>query len=599
MDTENRAPRAPRMAVVKPAMWVAGLLLLLAFICLPAPAQVAVALEKVDFFGPNEGFGIQPERFRISAELTFPRPVTGQITAASINDGVIFDAAKKPASPLIDTLSAEKTHLGGERVVEAASSIYVQFYCGWIEGQTYKLGVAFRTDDGKTVIAQSKPLTAPEGGMLTAYPNYSVITVKEHSGLARQRWPVTIGIPMMCGDVKDPYSFLYLVRYDPGFKNEPVPFHVFDVVLPEIGPEIQEEFAKSGGFGRAAPHLFEIGFPADLPANGAGAYILYYGTPKAAAPRAEGRASLKYTGDNPGITIDTGSVVFGLNPKTGSLLNFTAKFGRKRQQYSFVQAEARDIHYNPDIWAPPLSWGHTSDWDLGKPGPYTPSLRITQSPYAYRSFRTGGMPRSNETKVDFTYTFFAGLPFCYTNSRMEFTLNTLVNAVRNSELVFSRGQITHGVWADEQGNPREARLYDPDDPKYVFEKVAVVSPDTQYVGMFNELDGVGICMVNLGRYVESFSPASDAVNYWTQYYISDLGLWLDSDHPDWAFVYMCRPEIYYPTIVPRGTVFAERNAILIFEVGAGEHRFDDLLRWVRLLRTPPAVTIAPVGIPPK
>jgi len=207
------------------------------------------------------------------------------------------------------------------------------------------------------------------------------------------------------------------------------------------------------------------------------------------------------------------------------------------------------------------------------------------------------MPRANETQVDFTYTFFAGMPFFYADSRMEFTLNTLVNAVRNSELVFSRGQMTHGVWADAKGNPREAVVYDPKDPKHVFGRVAEVSPDTQYVGMFNELDGAGICLVNLGRYVESYSPAGDPVNYLSKYYISDLGMWLDSDMPNYAFVYMTRPEVYYNTIISKGTVFEERNAVLVFKVGTGRHRFDDLLAWVKRLRTPPAVTIAPAREP--
>jgi hypothetical protein len=130
-------------------------------------------------------------------------------------------------------------------------------------------------------------------------------------------------------------------------------------------------------------------------------------------------------------------------------------------------------------------------------------------------------------------------------------------------------------------------------------KVAVLPPDTPYIGLFNELDGVGICMVNLGRYVDSYSPAGDATNMFTQYYLYDSGMWLNSkDHPDWAFVYMCRPEIYYPTVVPKGTVFAERNAILVFDLGQGKRRFDNLLRWVRLLRTPPLVTVSPVGVPP-
>jgi len=574
-----------------------GLLLLLAFICLPVLAEITGSLAKVEFLGPNEGFGVLTERFRISSELTFSKAVTGQVTTASINNEVIFDVAKKAPFSQIETLSAQKTHLGGEKITEPASHVYVQFYAGWQQSHTYTLAVTFRTIDGQTIVAQSQPAVAPAGGAIAAYPAFSVITVKERSGLARQNWPVTVGVPMRCGEVKDPRNFIYLVRYDLGAKNEPVPFHLFDVVQPEDGREIQQLPGYDAGTLKNVPRLFQIGFPADLPANGTATYLLYYGSETESPSHAVGRTALAYRGENPGLTLDAGRVTFGLNPKTGSLMNFATDFSRKGQLYSFVQAGPLDIHYNPDIWAPPLSWGHTCDWDLGKPGPYTPSINISQGPYAYRSFRRGLMPRGNETMVDFTYTFFAGMPFFYTSSRMEFTLNTLVNAVRNSELVFSRGQMTHGVWADAQGKPHEARLYDPNDPKHVFGRVAEVSPDTQFVGMFNELDGAGICLVNLGRYVESYSPAADPVNYLSKYYISDLGMWLDSDVPNYAFVYMTRPEVYYQTVMPKGSVFEERNAVLVFEVGAGKHRYDDLLNWVKRLRTPPAVTIAPAREP--
>jgi|GEM_PF-928896 len=588
-----RALNAPRI--------FAGLLLLFALCCAPARVSAAppdASLKQVEFFGPNEGFGAMPERFHISAKLSFSRPVTGQIVAASINGETVFDAAKRSSDSLIDTLSAKKAHLAGGKVTGAASSVYVQFYTGWQHDVSYTLGVTFRTEDGKTLAAQSSPAIAPAGGAIAAYPNFFVITVKERGGLARQGWPVTAGVPIRCGEVADPYASLYLVRYDPGFKNEPIPFHVFDVVQPEFGPEIEAQSGKSGGRGKEWPHLFQVGFPADLPANGTGTYLLYYSAQKSVPARAIGPASLTYRGENPGVTLDTGDVTFGLNPKTGSLMTFAADFSRKRQLYSFKQdGRQLDIHYNPDVWAPPLSWGHTCDWDLGNPGPYTPSLDISRSSYAYRSFRKGLMPRSNETKVDFTYTFYAGVPFFYADSRMEFTLNTLVNAVRNSELVFSRGQMTHGVWADEKGRPQEARLYDPDNVPRVYHKVAEVSPDTQFVGMFSELDGAGICLVNLGRYAQSYSPAADPLNYKSEYYVSDLGLWLDSDHPSWAFTYMTRPEVYYNTVIPKGTVFEERNAVLVFRVGEGKQRFDDLLHWVKRLRTPPAVTIAPAPEP--
>jgi hypothetical protein len=400
--------------------------------------------------------------------------------------------------------------------------------------------------------------------------------------------------------VNDPASFLYLVRYDEEGKNQPVPFQLFDIVTPQAGAQIQAEL-KIPGFPADKPitRLFEIGFPVDLAANGVNTYLLYYGVPAAPVTPAAPAAPLQYTGANPGVSIDTGEVIFHLNPKSGSMLYFTPKFSAGKKDYSFAQTEKRDVHYNPDVYTPQMSWGHTSDWDMGMPGPYTPSLRVVQGPYAYRSFRAGLIPRSNETKTTVSYTFFAGAPFFYTSSSMEFTLDTQVYSVRNSEYVFSRGVMTRAVWADAQGNPQETLLYDADNPRRILGKVAVLPSDVPYLGMFNERDGIGLCVVTQAYYAASHSLAGDAANLWSQFYISDPGLWVNTpDRGNYAFAYLVRPEIYHLTVVPKDTIFAERNAVVVFKVGQGEHRFDDMLRWVKLIRTPPQVSVSPVGASP-
>jgi len=443
------------------------------------------------------------------------------------------------------------------------------------------------------------PALAPFAVLAQAppYPSFITITVTERGGTARTGWPVTVGVPIRCGEVKDPSTFLYLVRSDLG-KNEPVPFQLFDIVTPTAGPEIQAaikapDFPKD----RLIMRLFEIGFPVDLQPNAANTYLLYYGTPTGPVTPVAPPVPLGYTGDNPGISIDAGDVIFHLNPKSGSVLYFTPKFSAEKKDYHFKQAARRDVHYNPDVFVPQLSWGHISDWDMTQPGLYAPTVKIARGPFAYRSFRTGVIPRSNETKATVTYTFYAGLPFFYTSSSMEFTLDTNVFSVRNSEYVFSRGMMTHGFWADENGNPKDTPLLDPANPARVFGKVAVLPSNIPYLGMFNEVDGVGICLVNLAYYVGPHNMADDAANLWSQFYISDPGLHMPNN-PVFAFTYLVRPEIYHQTVVPKGAIFAERNAIVIFRVGQGDKRYEDLLRWIKLIRTPPAVNVSPVIMPP-
>jgi hypothetical protein len=377
---------------------------------------------------------------------------------------------------------------------------------------------------------------------------------------------------------------------------------VLDVVSPEYSPQIQrflQEAKQPTDLPKELTRLFEVCFPVDIAKQGQNCYVLYYGTPTAPVPAPVLAQPLKYSGENPGISIDTGLIQFNIDPRSGSLLTFTPQFPGENTEYRFIQDRKKPIFYSPDVWAPPMYWGHVNAWDIGTPGPDCPQFTCRQGSLAYRSFRVGSMVRSNETKTSVTCTYFAGMPFFYESSFMEFTHDTMVNAVRNNEVVFSRGMMTHAIWPDANGKIQTTPFYDETDKQKIFGKVAALRPDVPWLGMYSEKSGVGVCLVNFAYFAGCAGMPDNTAATWSEYYIADPGLWVrDKDHGNYAFSYVVRPMIYYNTVVPKGSFFNERTAMLVFPLGKGKHQFDEMLRWITLLREPLAVDLKPSNLPP-
>jgi hypothetical protein len=243
------------------------------------------------------------------------------------------------------------------------------------------------------------------------------------------------------------------------------------------------------------------------------------------------------------------------------------------------------------VWAPPLPWGHNSDWDIKNPE-RSFSYDISSGPIAYRSIRHGVMPLSNGVKTSVTYTAFAGMPFLMESSSMEFTVDTHVNAVRNNQLVFNRGHHTHGVYIDSSGKVTTMRGYDPAEPKKFFHYLGdVQDPMVPFVGLFHETRHHGIGMINLSHITYASQSVAE-IPQRGNYYFLDYSDWGTGENYDLNFMYVSRSEIYTPTLMPKGALFAEHTAFLVFRTDADPAKqFDEVQQWIKLLRNPPRVTV--------
>ena len=423
---------------------------------------------------------------------------------------------------------------------------------------------------------------------VSAFPRTRTIKVVERAGVARKGYPVEVTIRYQAGTVKDPRS-LGLYRLEQG-KKQPAPFQVLSSHHPKTTSQYNRE-----------PQSFSrIMFLADAPANGSAEYVLEDNPPPASTPT----PAFTVEGEGVGRRIDTGPALFELHPLSGQFLAFTPKFvGDLRLRFR-QNGRDRAFHHNPDVFAPPATWGHASDWNvpvlhapdapLANPPPsaerrrYPFHYRQWQKPLLYRLSRWGRMPLVPQVDTSVTYSFFANAPFVLCSSTIDFREGIQVQAVRNCELVFSRQQYDHIVWIDKAGNLQTRPCNDPDEPDRILDIIATMPPDTPCLGFANEAKGFGIALVMRGA--AAANPyTGNAANEQSQFYFLDYGQHGQGSPNN--FTYVCRRLVFRknhtPTFVPAGSRYAAEYAVVVFALGkTPATRYAELKHWRQSLANP-------------
>lgn len=430
---------------------------------------------------------------------------------------------------------------------------------------------------------------------------FSTIDVHEPAQLDRENWPIQVGVPV---DRETGRDVLRLVRVCDEGKLHETRFQT----LTEIEPV---SFGDRTPRGRPLK-ILEIAFQTDLTAGATRHFRLYTGTPEAEITPIDERETAPAlrieTGERLARTLDTGVARFVFHRDSGQLLNY--RLQGKEATPGFVH-EHRDpplhlpVHGGADLWSPPHAWSNVRAWDVDD-ATHQLAYEETAGPIAWRMVRTGHVPNANQTDVSLSYTVFAGMPFILESTRMHIAADMQVHAVRNNQLVFSRGEHTHGIYMDHDHRIRTARGYDPDDPEKRFHLLDVpkLAPDIPFIGMFHEQRRDGIGMTTLGRVNQNTRGLALPQDAGASYYFFDGAI-----HANEArnFFYFVRAEIFpavyryrtaypywywYATVVPGGSVFSAQSAILVFPLGDDETtRFDELTYWIERLRRPPRVEV--------
>lgn len=413
------------------------------------------------------------------------------------------------------------------------------------------------------------------------------VRITDTTGDGRSQWPVEVNIPVSQHQRSAGQNLLVLGESFDG-ENSSVAYQVTD----------------------SSPFSFRIAFPASVPAHGTSVYdvCLSNNVPKVLP------SPLIYTAQTEGslgVTINTGRATFVMASESGQLESFST-FPEGKDHLVFRQAKLHPVHYDPDVYSPySPPWGHASDWnspilfDPAKHNPFTLPENTKRNvfpyyysqvrgPYLFRTARWGNMPRNKDVEAGVTYTIVAGMPVIFGASIMETKKQLTLTALRNGELVFSRHQFDTAFWIDDKEQAHTTPCYDYDDPDRGFANIATLPNSIPVLGFSNERKGFGVAYVNISfSAINKFS--GDSMTELAHFYIRDYNS--HGEGSPMNFTYLVRPIVYRDNFtnhaVPAGAVYMENFAIVVFQLKEKGERYDEIIRWQRLIRTPPRIEVEP------
>lgn len=269
---------------------------------------------------------------------------------------------------------------------------------------------------------------------------YKPVTLFETVGIARSGEPVDLSVSVRADQAADLEREVRVARLETrsGTLSE-VPCQVYAV-------------ARVGGERRC-----RLVFLADVPSHGQAVYLVFYGN--AYAERPHYASDLQVSGDGYALDISNAHYVAHLSAQTGQL----ERLSYKREHGLELFAGGKGHGEPPDI-----DWGH----DYVDEGGFQKlrmrnwarcrNYEVVKGPLCV-SVRRWGFPASpldpvfapSRIHMDVTYTFYAGLPYFFKQSRFDVIKDVQIEAMRDDEWVLSGYSFTDTVWIDRQGKLHE------------------------------------------------------------------------------------------------------------------------------------------------
>ena len=418
------------------------LILVIAFfagICILANAQ-ALKLTNLELNYPNPAIPY----YHIKADLNLPSSSMIEVEM-TVNGKTLRYTDLRPEHDLGDLYHPHLTNrppsgsgLSQDNVLYLNPSVI-----GWLKwnpGEEYDVKITVRMKKSlqhaknDILLTVSKKIVAPATAAVydTAWKKYKSVVLSETAGIERKAEPVEVLLPFYPDEVHDLKREIRVAAFDPQTHSvTEVPSQVYDIqeylVEDDLAP------GKDGKPTRDVPVWMptvtaRVAFLADVPARNSRVFFIFYDNKDAMVKMYT--TDLRVQGEAPGLQIDNEYLSVALHPKSGHFDQLTLK---SKPQFPFYHRKETNgaIHWNPEIYTPPVPWTHTSDWD---PPQHVQSLT---GPVIAFSDVWGNLREIPQVDASVRYEFFPGKPYFIstTNLRINETVQSL--ALRNAEIVES------------------------------------------------------------------------------------------------------------------------------------------------------------------
>jgi hypothetical protein len=309
----------------------------------------------------------------------------------------------------------------------------------------------------------------------------------------------------------------------------------------------------------------------DLKPGAKATYLVFYNNPKARKPVYKTDLSMK-KGKDLGRTIENAFYKIVLQEKSGVIYEIVEKTTKIQLEHKLETNGA--IHWNPDVYAPPHAWYHSSDWS-------NPEATEVAGPVFYSLNLKGSLPLPKGIDIGLRYHFYAGSPVVMVESVTDIRDDLFVMALRNAEVVFNAAVFTKAAFKRDGKTEILDFAASPMHPAHA----AVLRPDTPWVSLFDEAKGIGFAALYLDLATPNLNGGQASLQQ--PYIYIQHGLWF---YVSRGFVYSFGSNNQTRMLpVKAGSVYYDRNAWIAFPYPRKEGLGDYLDRQFNALKYPVAV----------
>ena len=413
-----------------------------------------------------------------------------------------------------------------DRVVTGKNPLTITAKCDWRPSTEYELRIVGKDKNGAPVKLVQRGFSPSSGGYWNSdWSSYIGVILTEARGVERVGEPVHLSVGVFKDKITKPEIELRVVEVNPthkrfadtreGFPCVEIPSQVYHVSVfddPEYIETVEYDSTLKKEIRRYyATTCFEVAFLADLKPYEQKLYLIFYGNSHARKPAYT--SDLVVTGQGIGKTVENPSYRIKLDRNSGAFETIFVK-----QELDILLEHKLEtngaVHWNPDVYAPPLPWVHASDWEK-------PEFEEVSGPVFYMSRRYAPLPHITSVKSSVTYFFYPSKPYVIVKSSLELERDLDVKAIRNAEIVFNHEVLNEFVHKNRRGEKEFLKIEGSrPHPEHAIE----ISDKTPWLGFVNREKKIGFFGINL-EYLNMNRFGGTPSTYTPYFYVAN-GPWI-------------------------------------------------------------------------
>ena len=413
-----------------------------------------------------------------------------------------------------------------DKVVTGENNLDITVHCDWSPHTAYAVKVLGKTADGTKVELSQKGVSPASGGYWNNdWKNYLGVILTESNGIKRTGDPVHLNVGLFKDQIINPENEIRVVEINPSHKifsgtSEGYPcvetpsqvYHISTFDDPDYINKVEYDSAAKREIHRYdATTCFEVAFRADLESYEKKLYLIFYNNPSAKRPVYG--TDLMVTGEGVGKTVENPFYKIKLDKNSGAFEQIFVKQGLDIMLEHKLETNGA-VHWNPDVYAPPLPWVHASDWQK-------PEFEEISGPVFYMSRRFAPLPHMTSVKASVTYFFYPDKPFIIVMSTMELEKDLDVQAVRNAEIVFNHAVLNEFVYKNRRGEVQSLKI---EGSRLHPEHAIEISDKVPWLGFVNRERKIGFVGINL-EYLNNNKYGGTPSTFEPYFYVAN-GPWI-------------------------------------------------------------------------